>query len=313
MIIGIDIGGSGSRLALDGGTTRWVFEGPRASVTGDGSAAHEVLDELLEAVARGRPEEFSRIRALGAGVTGLATLVPDPQRLADLLARKVGVPVALGVDAVTAHLGALGGQPGAVVSLGTGAIAVGWDGADTWRRVDGWGHLLGDRGGGAWIGMEALRRALLTHDGINPRGGRLLEAARKRFGEPPTWPGQLYTRDDRAGVLASFAVDVVELSAADEEAAQLVRDSGRMAAESLYAAGVRGVPRYGVIGGLASGGGPVTEHLRASLLALDPEADLVEAMGSPLDGALGLATRVLTGDAVPLPGFLWVGTPARNQ
>ena len=36
----------------------------------------------------------------------------------------LGVPMVVSNDAVTAHLGALGGEPGAVIVAGTGAIAL---------------------------------------------------------------------------------------------------------------------------------------------------------------------------------------------
>lgn len=48
------------------------------------------------------------------------------------------------------------------------------------RRADGWGHLLGDCGSGAWIGRAGLEAAPRAYDGLtcchprsterNPRG-----------------------------------------------------------------------------------------------------------------------------------------------
>ncbi|KOG91913.1 ATPase, partial [Streptomyces varsoviensis] len=66
-----------------------------------------------------------------------------------------------------AYAGALGQRPGAVVAGGTGMIAIGSDLSREggWRRADGWGHLLGDLGGGAWIGQAGLTAALRAHDG----------------------------------------------------------------------------------------------------------------------------------------------------
>src|SRR5699024_2742062 len=115
-------------------------------------------------------------------------------------------------------------------------------GEDTWRRVDGWGHLLGDRGGGAWIGMRGLSRALAAHDGTDPAGAALLYAATARFGEPLQWPAQFYTQPDRAGVLASFAADVVELADDDRAARAILTRAAAHAAASLSAAAQGGVP-----------------------------------------------------------------------
>lgn len=181
---------------------------------------------------------------VGVGATGLASLVTDPDVLVSEVARQTGAPAVLAIDAVTAHLGALDGAGGAVVALGTGAIAVGHPGAarngnlpPQWRRVDGWGHLLGDRGGGAWLGRCGLELALRADDGLDAAGEALLQAGRTRFGEPSTWPGQLYTREDRAGVLAEFARDVVQVADAGDPAAQELLDrAGREAASSAAAA-----------------------------------------------------------------------------
>ena len=100
------------------------------------------------------------VAGVGIGATGLASLVAAPdaalRRLADAAG---GAPVALAIDAVTAHLGALAGRGGAVVAVGTGAIAIGTDLGERWKRVGGWGHLWDDRGSGAWIGIEALKAA----------------------------------------------------------------------------------------------------------------------------------------------------------
>ena len=94
-------------------------------------------------------------------------------------------------DAVTAHLGALGGEPGAVIVAGTGAIALAASPAG-WARADGWGPMLGDDGGGYWIGRRALAMALREHDG---RGGaaRFLRAAAEAAVRP--------ARADRPGRL----------------------------------------------------------------------------------------------------------------
>ncbi len=96
-------------------------------------------------------------------------------------------------DAVTAHLGALGGEPGVVIVAGTGAIALAVD--EVAARADGWGTRLGDDGGGYWIGRAGLAAALRAHDG---RGGsrELLARAMARFARrrAPTRSGGAWRR-----------------------------------------------------------------------------------------------------------------------
>ena len=306
MLLGIDIGGSGSRVALATGSERLELRGPRVAVTAEGGSAEVVARDLLSLAERRWPSLYPQISAVGIGATGLATLVRDPDGAVRRLARAVNAPVAAAIDAVTAHLGALAGTPGAVISLGTGAIAIGWDGEDTWRRVDGWGHLLGDRGGGAWIGMRGLNRALAAHDGTDPAGAALLRAATARFGEPLQWPAQFYTQPDRAGVLASFAADVVELADDDRAARAILTRAAAHAAASLSAAAQGGVPPVlSAAGGLARSE-RFLHQIRSELAGLRPDAELRPARGASLDGALELAGRAAAGKAQGAAPYLWV-------
>lgn len=319
-VVGIDIGGTGSRAAIAplGGGPRVEWAGPRVAVSAGGSTAGELALGLLAGVREARPAEFAAVVGCGIGATGLASLVADPAALAVELraelesARPADAPapaVAVAIDAVTAHLGALGGESGAIVALGTGAIAFGSDGHGIWHRVDGWGHLLGDRGGGAWIGRRGLEAALLAHDGVDASGAALLAAARARFGEPLGWPAQLYTRDDRAGVLAGFVPDVVALAAdGDGAALAIVSQAGAEAARSAAAALVPGLaPRVAATGGLFGAGGTLVERFGATLAALRPDAEVRAPLGDPLDGALLLAERAAQGELVARAPSLWLG------
>ena len=281
-VLGIDIGGSGSRASTGGE----VISGRGVTVGATGSDAASVAEELLARV------DVGGVRAVGFSVTGLATVVPDPSAFRALVSRHVGaVPVVLATDGLAAQVGALGGAAGAVVAAGTGTIAIGTDLVGVWARVDGWGHLLGDEGGGAAIGMAALRIAIAQHDGRRRDGTRLLALARDRFGEPESWPSQLYTRDDRAGILASWVPDVAHAAACGDPAAtSVLRSAGRALATTLHAALVPGLPRVASYsGGIFSAGEPLRAAFRDELTRLGGPIDLREPLGGPLDGALRLA------------------------
>ncbi|QEO14955.1 hypothetical protein FLP10_11395 [Agromyces intestinalis] len=327
-LLGIDVGGSGSRVALR--RAAWVRDvsdvsaapdasrlellGDRIGVTAEGSTVPDAVLALIERAAAEWPDEFAAVEGVGVGATGLATLVERP---ADLVAaverafarlapgRSVGVAVA--IDAVTGHLGALAGEGGVVVALGTGAIAFGTDCREVWRRVDGWGHLLGDRGGAAWIGLRALDAAVRAHDGVDPAGAALLEAARARFGEVLTWPSQLYTRADRAGVLAGFAADVARVAeGGDPVASAIIAEAGAEAARSAIAALDPALPgRVAATGGVFGAGGGVAAAFARALAAARPDVELVAPAGDPLDGALILAERAAAAEVTTHVPYVW--------
>lgn len=325
-VLGIDIGGTGSRMTLTSPEGREDVVGPRAEVSAEGSSAPQLAAELVDTACRNWPEQMAAVRGIGIGATGVTSLVADPGGLTRELAALAGVAVAVATDAVTSHLGALGGQAGAVAALGTGAIAVGHPGPDPagsfpprWRRVDGWGHLLGDRGGGAWLGRQGLELAIRCVDGVPPGGGasdgeQLLDAAVRRFGPPGDWPAQLYTRQDRAGVLAEFARDVVELAhAGDPASAELVARAGAEAADSALAALEEDHPAQVVLTGGLSGSHAVRTAFSARLTSRSPAVVERQAAGDPLDGAVRLARLVAAGRLLPQEGVLWLGHPDRDS
>ena len=214
----------------------------------------------------------------------------------------------LAIDAVTAHLGALAGRGGAVVAVGTGAIAIGTDLGERWKRVGGWGHLWDDRGSGAWIGIEALKAAIRTHDGLTTDAAALLAAAEARFGAAPTWPGSLLTRDDRAGLLAGLAADVAGLAASgDPVATDILRRAGGEVAATLAAALDPEVPPLAAgVGGVFASGGAFTAAFEDEFARIAPHAELVAPAGTPLDGAVRLARLAATGGAPSgHPPFIW--------
>jgi N-acetylglucosamine kinase-like BadF-type ATPase len=86
-------------------------------------------------------------------------------------------------DAFIALTGATGGEPGLVVTAGTGSIAFGRNLEGRTARAGGWGYLFGDEGGGFWIARQAVRAALRLEEGWGvPTSlrARLLDATGKR-------------------------------------------------------------------------------------------------------------------------------------
>ncbi len=71
-------------------------------------------------------------------------------------------------DALIALVAGAGDDPGVVIVAGTGSIAYGRDASGRAARAGGWGYLLGDEGGGFWIGRAALAAVVRQFDGRGP-------------------------------------------------------------------------------------------------------------------------------------------------
>ncbi|WP_314219318.1 N-acetylglucosamine kinase [Streptomyces zaehneri] len=300
-ILAVDSGGSGLRVVL--GTAEHGALGRRSSPvpvrTGARGIDPDHLMSQLTPLVRALSAEAGVPRPATAvvGAAGLGTL-GDALRaeLPGALAREFGVrTTALVADAVIAYVGALGPRPGAVVAAGTGLIAIGTD-LTAWQRADGWGHLLGDCGGGAWIGRAGLEAALRAYDGRPGGSASLLARAEERFGPMTGLPGLLYPRPDRPAVLASFAPQVAACAHDDPVADGVLRTAARHMAESaatVCPAG--GEPRIALTGGLFRMGDPLLVPLEEELARLLPHALRVPAEGDPLDGAVRIATALATG------------------
>ncbi|MFF1545907.1 N-acetylglucosamine kinase, partial [Streptomyces sp. NPDC058291] len=250
------------------------------------------LTRALAAETGAPPPTVAVVGAAGLGTLGEALRAELPAALA----REFGVrTTALAADAVTAYAGALGSRPGVVVAAGTGLIAIGTD-LTAWRRADGWGHLLGDCGGGAWIGRAGLEAALRAHDGRAGGSVALLARAEERFGPLPGLPGLLYPRSDRPAVLASFAPCVAACAREDAVAAAIVRAAARHMAESAAAVCPSdGEPLIALTGGLFEIGEPLLVPLEEELARALPHARRAAAEGDPLDGALRIGVALATG------------------
>ncbi|GAA1907378.1 BadF/BadG/BcrA/BcrD ATPase family protein [Streptomyces sodiiphilus] len=308
-VLGVDSGGSGLRIALarvapDGSVERCgdPVAGSSPVRTGEGGLdpAH-LLEQLLPAAGEllARAGSGARPAAACVGAAGMTTLGTRLRaELPGALADRLGVRrLALAADAVTGYAGGLGERSGAVVAAGTGMIALGTD-LTGWRRADGWGHLLGDCGGGAWIGRSGLEAALRAHDGREGGSAALLARAERLFGPPAGLPERLYPRADRAAVLASFAPEVARCAGqdADPVAGAVMRAAAREIAVTAAAVcpGTRG-SRLALTGGLIRLGDPLLAPLRQEFATRLPHVAVVGAAGDPLDGALLVAARLATG------------------
>ncbi|MET8681875.1 BadF/BadG/BcrA/BcrD ATPase family protein [Streptomyces sp. NPDC004647] len=253
---------------------------------------------------------------LGTSVSGTPDIpdvsgTPKVSDVADISGKLDGsaTPDASGTPDVRGNLDA-SGTPGTSGNVDAGASGASDSPAarrfprtpgGSWRRADGWGHLLGDCGGGAWIGRAGLEAALRAYDGRSGGSAPLLAGLEAAFGPAAGLPGLLYPRTDRPAVLASFAPEVGRCAGDDPVSAGILRDAARSIAEAMAAVCPRsGGSELALTGGLFRMGEPLLAPLRDELSRQLPYARRVTAAGDPLDGALCIAAALAT-DRLILP------------
>ncbi len=189
------------------------------------------IGELIASVVEsGERPVFERI---AVGLTGMPGLV-RPAELAEQLRVHVDTrSVVVASDSVTTHLGALGGEAGCVVSAGTGAISLGTDHRSTWNRADGWGYLLGDEGGGGWIGARGIQAALRFHDRRDGGSEPLLRKVEQHFGGVPAALAAIYNSPSPIHSAATLAPLVADAAHAGDPVAHAIWDEAGQVARRV--------------------------------------------------------------------------------
>ena len=292
VVLGVDVGGSGLRALRmgPGGPQGTPLQSDGAAITPRGIDVERLVSVVMtyDDVHEQRPD------VVVWSMRGLVGLSDPDSVLLQVRSRLGGRLTVVASDAVTGLVGALGRVgPGAVVAAGSGVVAFATDLQQVWRRIDGWGHVLADRGSGAWIGLQGLRAALATEDGV-PGGSLALHGlALRRWGPPREWPRMVMTSGDAPARLAAFAPEVASLAGTDAVAAAICTDAGTRLAESLAsaAASVPGHPASAV-GGLLR-----LDAVAAAFAAEAGRRGLVvqPARGTALDGALALGRHLAEG------------------
>jgi glucosamine kinase len=226
-VLGVDGGGTGCRAVLvRGGVVVQRRElGP--------------LNVLLQADALDRLAALiADTGAVGAGL-GLAGIRDDAHAaaIAAELHARTGAVVAVRDDTEAALAGAFRGGPGIVVIAGAGSGALGRDAAGRLARAGGHGFLLGDEGGGYWIGREAVRAALRGADRTGPPTA-LAEVTGEAFGDLVSAVQQVHRHPTDRTLLTRLVPAVVAAAAAgDATAARILAEAADHLAALVAAVG----------------------------------------------------------------------------
>jgi glucosamine kinase len=286
--VGVDGGQSRIRLRVSGDTD--VKSSPGVSHLESPTAA--TVAEVVAGLLNGRVERISR---LVAGLTTIPAAAEERLALATHLAEATGAhEVWVAGDEVTCHAGAFAGATGVVLSVGTGVACLALDGASgAHRTFDGAGYLVGDEGGGFWLGRHGVRAALAAREGRGPETS-LTDAVSAEIGPIEMVAALLHSTARAVDTIAQLARVVLAEAAAGDEVAEAILSEATARLVTTASAGVRflsSTPEVTMaLGGrLLREGQNLAAAVTARLEATFPNLKISLAKGSSLDGACALA------------------------
>ncbi|MFC6589029.1 BadF/BadG/BcrA/BcrD ATPase family protein [Sulfitobacter pacificus] len=279
LLIGVDGGGTGCRVAI-GTHVEGVLgraEGGSANATSNFEKTIENVTSTVEkaVVAAGISlEVLSDARAH----LGLAGAISDEDKLRVSRALPYAESVVTD-DRATTVFGALRGDDGYVVSVGTGTI-VGGSTAGAFRFVGGWGFQVSDHGSGAWLGRNILEQVLLGYDGLL-ESSALTETVFSQFDNDPS-KIVAFCSAATPGAFATLAPAIVAGAGRGDPIGKdlMARGAGYLM-QGLARLGFQAGDSLCLIGGL---GPHYADYFTAGSLK-----GRIPAKGSALDGAFALA------------------------
>lgn len=161
-------------LAIDGGGTKtlarltntvsgqqWQQQAGASSINNDMTAAvrhiRSLIEDLCKEAAVSPAQLFCVMGLAGAGNPQLK------QQFTELLKLDfAGLQITN--DGRTSLYGANLGKPVVAVALGTGSVGMRLDADLSEHQYGGWGFNIGDEGGGAWLGKQAVQQLLREYD-----------------------------------------------------------------------------------------------------------------------------------------------------
>jgi glucosamine kinase len=298
LFAGVDGGGTSTRVLIvdEQGTELATAEGPGSAIR-PGATSHSA-SVIREAVQRACADLGDRpLRGICIGVAGAGRDEERDTLQAALDADRVAGSVIVVTDAEIAIEDAFGAGPGILLTAGTGSIAYGKGPTGVMARCGGWGPVIGDEGGGSWIGRRALGVAAASADGREPESS-LGEAICSSLGLESIerlipWAAAATPAD--LGKLAPIVLEVAAtgdlranslVTLAVEELALHVRTLAR----KLFA-DERAAFRLAMHGGLIAPKSLLRRRLEQRMKSVAPGATIIAERVVPERGAVRFAMR----------------------
>jgi glucosamine kinase len=302
LLVGVDGGGTKTRALLADERGNRIAEAVGAGSTVRPNEAEKSAG-IIAGVVRDVLEEAdhadARPRVVCVGVAGVGRESEREALFEALQAYNIADEIVVQTDFSIALDDAFGDGPGVLLIAGTGSSAFARGPSGATARCGGWGAVIGDEGGGAWIGRKALSVVSAAADGREPEtaltGAVLTAAEASEASELIRWaadatPAKLATLapvvlsvadggDLRANSIVSMAVEELALHI-------------RALARQLFTDERASVP-VAFTGGLLSKGSSYRKRLEHRLKSAVPGAQLHSAEIDPARGALRGALKQL--------------------
>jgi N-acetylglucosamine kinase-like BadF-type ATPase len=300
LVAGIDGGGTGTRAVIMDEQKRVMGEGHAGPSNPLRVGIADAATNVRQAVDRACAEAGVHRDDVLHATVGLAGVRRTDIRSVTLEKIKHCLKeiksIELLPDGDIALYGATDGQPGLVVIAGTGSICCGRNRQGKQVCAGGWGPIVGDEGGAAWIARKGLQAVAHAADERGPKTA-LTAAALMYF--KVTTPDDLSTAiyspamtNDR---LAGFGRDVVRVArAGDEVAIEILQEAGR----ELAIAATAVIKRLrmqndkfpvAAVGGVYGAGELILESMREEIEKTAKGAVISEPLFSPVVAAARLA------------------------
>ena len=286
-------------LGVEGGGTKtaWILverSGDELNILDQGTLPSSnfrlATPDRLRAIFSELPKQIDRA---GVFLAGCGT-AEDRHSLSNLCAEIwPGAKILTGSDRDSGLAAALGHGDGIVVNAGSGSSVTGRRG-DRIENAGGWGHILGDTGGGYFISIRALRLILREYDlhrGEVQLTARILHArSLNNLDELVRWA---QTADKME--IATLAPVVFEAAASgDVRVMEIIEEGALVLCEYTEAVASRlhlFAPKVMLLGGLFHRDSIYTHAFRRRLKKNLPDARVATAARAPELGAAWLATE----------------------
>jgi len=291
-IIGIDAGGTSTRLVALLGTKRFEIDGGSGNLLTLGESAFQArlrsCAEKLKKKSGTAPEEFTAVCLGGAGL-GRAAEKAFARRCLRALWPKAVIKV---LDDASLFLhAAFGRGPGMAVLAGTGSICVGRNPEGRWKRTGGWGPQLGDPGSAFALGIASLRHLAAVQDGTAGKTDFARSLARRLRLSDAARTARFTARAGPEGVAALAPFVLLRARKGDPTAVRIVEEES-LGLAALAAALAEALGDFG--GRIALGGGLLKRRFYADSVKKKLRRELPDVAfrvprRRPVEGALLLA------------------------